>query len=348
MLLKWYHQNKRDLPWRHTHDPYAIWVSEIMLQQTRVETVKDFYRRFLERLPDVEALATAPEADVLKLWEGLGYYSRARNMQKAAKLIVTECRGAFPNHYAELCTLPGIGVYTAGAIASIAFGEAVPAIDGNVKRVASRLLGIREDIDSLSAQKLVFETLSASVPMNDAGSFNQAMMELGATLCTPRSPSCLLCPLNGQCDAFEEGDQECLPIHIKKNPAKEVDISVGILTWQGTVLLFRRSERLLHGLYVFYLLEQESDPARTREALLTEGLNVAFVADLGEASHIFTHRVWKMRLFQYKLLTRPSDIWLKEHDAVLADECVIAELALPTAMKSAKKAALEILTKGKG
>ena len=348
MLLKWYHQNKRDLPWRRTHDPYAIWVSEIMLQQTRVETVKEFYRRFLERLPNVQALAAAPEADVLKLWEGLGYYSRARNMQKAARLIVNEHGGVFPNRYVQLYELPGIGAYTAGAIASIAFSEAVPAIDGNVKRVASRLFGIREDIDSSTSQKLVSTTLSAAVPDDDAGSFNQAMMELGATLCSPRTPICMLCPLKEQCDAFLEGDQESLPIHEKKSPAKAVDVAVGILTWEGKALLFRRSERLLHGLYVFYLREQESEPQCTQEALREEGLNVAFKADLGEANHIFTHRVWKMRLFYYQLLEQPSNAWLQEHDAVLADEKVISELALPTAMKAAKKTTLKILAKEKG
>ena len=348
LLLKWYQQNKRDLPWRQTYDPYAIWVSEIMLQQTRVETVKDFYRRFLENFPDVETLATATEADVLKLWEGLGYYSRARNMQKAAKLMVTEYQGAFPSHYSELCALPGIGAYTAGAIASIAFGEAVPAIDGNVKRVSSRLFGIRENIDSPASQKIIVTNLMESLPENDAANFNQAMMELGDTICTPRAPSCEQCPLDRDCDAFEEGDQESLPVHEKKSPAKEIDISVSILTWQKNVLLFHRSERLLHGLYVFYLLEQESDPVRIREALHQEGINATFVTNAGEASHIFTHRIWRMKLYHYRLLEKPSDIWLQAHDAVLADEFAIAKLALPTAMKAAKKIALEILTKNKG
>ena len=342
-LLQWYQYSKRDLPWRNTRDPYFIWISEIMLQQTRVETVIAYYQRFTSRFPDIFALAAAPEAEVLKLWEGLGYYSRARNLHKAAKIVVSEYGGAVPMTAQTLRLLPGVGAYTAGAIASIAYGEPAPAVDGNVKRVMARLLGIREDINSKANQQAVHETLTAALTTCDAGTFNQAMMELGATLCSPRSPKCDLCPVAALCDALAQDDQESLPIMEPKNPPVVINVGVALLTYADQVLLLRRDQRLLQGLYVFYLIEDETRPQQIIDALSQEGLHATFERELGEAKHIFTHRIWLMKLMHFTLPAPPSDQWLTGHDAVMANALQLNELPLPTAMKAAKKAAEQLL-----
>ena len=314
-----------------------------MLQQTRVETVIDYYRRFISVFPTAEALAAAPEADVLKLWEGLGYYSRARNLQKAARIIVEQHEGSFPQEYEAIRRLPGIGPYTAGAIASIAFGEPVLAIDGNVKRVASRLLGIRENIDLPSSQAQIAGALLRAQHTCAPGEFNQALMELGATICTPRSPRCDHCPIAYACDAYAENDPEQLPVRTPKAPPRIARLAVCIFTLNGRALLFKRQERLLHGLYVFGLYENADDAAYVRAQIRADGLDVVFSADLGEAEHVFTHLVWRMRLYHYTLNQKPDENWMREHQAQLADEAGIAALPLPTAMKAAKQAAVAIL-----
>lgn len=342
-LLDWYRLNRRDLPWRETRDPYAIWVSEIMLQQTRVETVVDYYRRFLLRFPDAAALAAAPEEEVLKLWEGLGYYSRARNLQKAAKVLTQSYGGTLPPDYDALLRLPGVGAYTAGAIASIAYGEPRPAVDGNVKRVFARLAGERESIDRPDVQERIRQGVTAAIPRHDPGAFNQALMELGATLCSPRMPRCDNCPVNADCDAYREGDAESLPVHEKKQPGREVDVAVCLLTCKGKVLVFRRQERLLHGLYVFWLSEGETDPAVLERLLKAEGLAATCRGPAGEATHVFTHRVWKMKLFRFELDAMPGERWLIERQAIPADAETLAKLPLPTAMKAAKETARKLL-----
>ncbi|MCE5343310.1 MAG: A/G-specific adenine glycosylase [Eubacteriales bacterium] len=345
-LMRWYRQNKRALPWRETSDPYAIWVSEIMLQQTRVEAVKEYYRRFLVRFPDVATLATAPEEDVLKLWEGLGYYSRARNLRKAALVAVEHYGGHLPGCYEELLRLPGIGEYTAGAIVSIAYGEAKPAVDGNVKRVIARLTGERESIDRPDVQKRLWGKVRDAIPKSDPGSFNQALMELGATLCTPRAPKCDACPLQADCDAYREGDMESLPVHEKKRPSRIVDVAVCLLNCGGKVYLFRRRERLLHGLYVFWLAQGVTAPGAIERLLGEEGIHVTYRGELGEATHVFTHLIWKMKLFHFALEAVPPENWLTENQAVLADAQALHSLPLPTAMKAAKAAALELMEIG--
>lgn len=342
-LLKWYESNKRDLPWRMTKDPYAIWISEIMLQQTRVETVKAYYLRFLSRFPDAASLAAAPEDEVLKLWEGLGYYSRARNLQKAAKQMVLQYSGTLPGTYRELLALPGIGAYTAGAVASIAYGEAIPAVDGNVKRVASRLFGIRENVDRPDIISDIHERLQKAIPANKASDFTQAMMELGATLCTPRTPKCHRCPLAQRCDACLEGDQENLPVHEKKMPPLELDMAVCIMTYREKVILFRRNERLLHGLYVFALLEKESEPERAQEQLVEDGWPALYRKSLGEAKHVFTHRVWNMKIYHFELTDQPTEERLKTRQAFLVNSSELESLPMPTAMKTARRMALAVV-----
>ena len=339
LLLKWYDRVKRDLPWRRTQDPYCIWLSEIMLQQTRVETVKGYYARFLEWFPTVADLANAPQQQVLKAWEGLGYYSRARNLQKAAQQIMNLHGGVFPSTYEDILALPGVGPYTAGAIGSIAFGLCQPAVDGNVYRVASRFFGIREDVGVPRVQKEIQKLVKDSIPADRPGDYNQALMELGATHCCPGTPACDLCPWNEQCDACLEGDADVLPVHEKKKPPKQVDVAVCLLTHQGRIYVTRREERMLNGLYVFHLIEEETMPERVGEMLAESGFACHFVADLGEAKHVFTHRVWNMRILHFALDAVPPG-------AQMADPEQFEQLPFPTAIKAAVAEARKLLAKG--
>lgn len=342
-LIRWYETEKRDLPWRRTRDPYAVWISEIMLQQTRVEAVIAYYRRFVAAFPTVRALAEAPEQAVLKAWEGLGYYSRARNLHRAAKFVSGPMAGQFPATYTELRKLPGIGDYTAGAVASIAFGEATPAIDGNVKRVASRLFGIRENVNRPAVLRELRDTLANAIPDGQASSFNQALMELGATICIPRAPRCEGCPVRPYCDAYAAGDAETLPVMEPKKPPTAVDVAVCLMTIHDAILLFKRKERLLHNLFVFGLAQGCADAQSAQDYWQEHGLSLRFAADLGEARHVFTHRIWEMRLLHFELLEQPDAAFLREFDALLATPAQLKALPLPTAMKAAKQAALTIL-----
>ena len=342
-VTKWYQAVKRDLPWRNTRDPYRIWISEIMLQQTRVETVKAYYHRFLERFPTVQALACAPEQDVLKCWEGLGYYSRARNMQKAAVMVTTMLGGHFPQNAAALRKLPGIGEYTAGAVASIAYGEAIPAIDGNVKRVGARLFGIRTPIDAKESRTVLYSKIAAMLQMAEPGDLNQALMELGATLCTPRMPKCEACPLALLCDANAEGDADMLPVLQSKASPKAVDMAVCLITYGREILLLRRTERLLQGLYTFYLIEGETVENRITDALRDVGIQATYQGILGEARHIFTHRVWHMTMHHLVMAQPPNAAWLETNLALMATGVQVQALPIPTAMKAAKSAAITLL-----
>ncbi|MDX2150092.1 MAG: A/G-specific adenine glycosylase [Bryobacteraceae bacterium] len=248
-LLDWYRAVRRPLPWRETRDPYRVWLSEIMLQQTRVAAALPYYQRFLERFPTVEALAAAPEEKLLKAWEGLGYYTRARNMQKAAKKIVAA--GAFPNTYEGIWDLPGIGAYTAAAIASVVFGLRHAVLDGNVMRVVSRLTNDAGDIRNLATRARLQSEADALLNPQEPADHNQAMMELGATLCLPKSPQCLLCPVSAHCRAFQEGTQNELPI--KSRPREKVvrERVLYLVRRNGSVLLWQRpqSERLMPGFW---------------------------------------------------------------------------------------------------
>ena len=250
-LLSWYDENARRLPWRETRDPYRIWISEIMLQQTRVEAVKRYYERFLARLPDVAALAACSEAELFKLWEGLGYYSRARNLQRAAKSIMSLHGGEFPRDFEEIRALSGVGDYTAGAIASFAFDLPYPAVDGNVLRVSARVLGYGEDILSPKAKKELTAAVWEAQPKNDAACFNQAMIELGAVVCLPNGvPKCDACPLADRCVAHREGREGELPVRKKPNARKVQHRTVLILREGDRVALRRRpATGLLAGLF---------------------------------------------------------------------------------------------------
>ncbi len=292
-LVRWYRANQRDLPWRRTKDPYHIWVSEIMLQQTRVDTVIPYYQRFLEKFPSIAALAEAPEAELLKAWEGLGYYSRVRNMQIAARTIQEAYGGKMPNTREEISKLRGIGPYTAGAILSIAFGLPEPAVDGNVLRVMSRFFLLYDDIAKASTRVKVEQMLYGIIPEDAAGEFNQGMMDLGATICTPRSPNCAVCPVAGHCAANLAGAAEELPVKSKaKKPRPEeraAYIIEGTGKRQGKIMLRRRpSEGLLARMWE---LPNELLPFEAQEQF---GLSERFYM---EAEHIFSHIRWKLRVY---------------------------------------------------
>jgi A/G-specific adenine glycosylase len=290
-LLAFYDARGRDLPWRYTRDPYAIWISEIMAQQTRVDTVIPYYDRWLRRFPDVHALASADVDDVLKEWEGLGYYSRARNLHSAARVVCDRHAGVLPDSYAALRELPGVGDYTAGAVASIAYGASEPAVDGNVRRVLCRLL----DVPDLSPAKLR-SAAAGLVPAERPGEFNQALMELGSTVCTPRAPRCHDCPLAAHCRARAAGTQLQRPRAKPKKQIPTIDVAVAILRRSGDhVLLQRRPDGgLLGGMWAFPAREvnEGADPEDTAHALARDvtGRTPHLVRHAGDVPHVFSHR----------------------------------------------------------
>lgn len=249
-LLRWYRLHRRDMPWRRTSDVYAVWVSEIMLQQTRVETVIPYYLAFMRRFPTVEVLAKADEQAVLKAWEGLGYYRRARHLHAAAGAVVRRLGGHVPTRAADLLALPGIGAYTAAAIASICGGEAVPVLDGNVARVVARFLCLRVDVATTAARKAMLKFLAAHIPPRHPGDFNQALMELGATVCKPSVPDCVTCPLRGACTGLEQGLVSELPVQVRPRATPRLTVAAGLLIRQNRVLLVQREAgKLLGGLW---------------------------------------------------------------------------------------------------
>ena len=295
-LTDWYHANRRDLPWRNTTDPYRIWVSEIMLQQTRVETVIPYYLRFLETLPDIPSLADAQEDVLLKLWEGLGYYSRVRNMQKAARILRDSYGGRMPADYDVILSLPGIGSYTAGAIASFAYGISRPAVDGNVLRVYARLTGYEEDITLAKTKTHVEHELEQIIPKDEPGDFNQALIELGALICTPGvSPKCEICLLYEYCTARAENRQGELPVR-KSLPPRRIE--------KRTILLFKDEEKLgirkrpegglLSGLYEPVNLAGHLNRNQVAEYAQEIGLSAIRIQKLVPAKHIFSHVEWHM------------------------------------------------------
>lgn len=296
LLLRWYDGCARVLPWREQPTPYRVWVSEIMLQQTRVEAVKPYYERFLDQLPTVKALAEAPEEQLLKLWEGLGYYNRVRNLQKGARQVMARFGGELPASFEELRSLPGIGEYTAGAIASIAFGIPVPAVDGNVLRVVSRLLARREDILDAKVKKRVEAEISAIIPKDRAGDFNQSLMELGAMVCLPNgAPSCGECPLSKLCLAHKAGIEEELPVKKPKKPRKVEERTVFLLSCKGRLALSRRPEKgLLAGMWELPGVPGTLPEEEAGAALKDWGVQAGKPEKLPAAKHIFTHVEWRM------------------------------------------------------
>ena len=293
-LLTWYETNARSLPWRERCDPYGVWVSEIMLQQTRVETVIPYYQRWMERFPTLESLAGATQQEVLATWEGLGYYSRARNLQRAAQIVMSEHGGKLPGDVRALRKLPGIGRYSAAAIASIAFGLDEPALDGNIRRVLARLFDVSEDARSPQGERKLWELAAANLPPGRAGDYNQALMELGALICTPRAPDCSGCPLTDHCQAYRLGVQEQRPVLHPKPATPHYQVTAAIISRDGHVLIARRPENgLLGGLWEVPGGKQQDGedlPACLRREIKEELNAEISVGELfGVYQHAFTH-----------------------------------------------------------
>lgn len=327
-LLPWYKQNARRLPWRQDTEPYHIWLSEIMLQQTRVEAVRAYYLRFLEQLPDIHALAAAPASRLLKLWEGLGYYNRARNLQKAARVIETQYGGRFPGRYEEIRALPGIGPYTAGAIASICFGLPCPAVDGNVMRIITRMTENDAPIDRMQTKTEIAAQLEKVYPKNDCGQFTQALMELGATVCTPKSPKCTACPASSFCRAYKNGTVMQYPVKQPKKEKRLEERTVFLLQCGDRYALTKRTESgLLAGLWQLPNMLGKMD---VKQALDTAGGFGAQPVELCKQMnrvHIFTHIKWQMTCYHILCAERSPDfVWATAQE-------IETTYALPTAFR---------------
>ena len=360
LVCRWFEKNGRSLPWRETSDPYRIWLSEIMLQQTRIEAVIPYYRRFLEAFPDPAALADAPDDRLMKLWEGLGYYSRAWNLKKAAQIVVRDYGGSLPPDAGLLRRLPGIGEYTAGAVASVAFGLPEPAVDGNVMRVLSRLAAVEEDVTLPAAKRIFSDALRRIYPMGrEAALFTEGLMELGEVVCPPAGePDCAVCPLRELCLARAAGEISRYPVRSPKKERRVEHLTVFLLrTGDGRTLLRRRpAEGLLGGLWEFPHLEGRivltghtgqiplcpsdqpaGEAAEPGEVLgwLLPGIEASAAADpvfLGEAKHLFTHVEWRMTgyeipLAEASLPASADEIWAKPAE-------IRGELAVPTAFRA--------------
>ncbi|MGN7478468.1 A/G-specific adenine glycosylase [Solibacillus silvestris] len=295
-LVQWFLEEHRDLPWRHTKEPYKIWVSEVMLQQTRVDTVIPYYNRFMEKYPTSESLAYAPEEELLKMWEGLGYYSRARNLQAGVKEVVEVYGGKVPDNRIDISKLKGVGPYTAGAILSIAYGKPEHAVDGNVMRVLSRVLNIDADIALPKTKKIFEDAVTKLIDHQNASAFNQGLMELGALICTPTSPKCLLCPVREYCTAFHEGDPASLPVKSKKIKVKNMEYDVyAVRDQEGRFLMEKRPEEgLLANMWQFVMIERSLN----EDSIFKLGkqyhvkINKQSAEPILSFKHVFSHLKW--------------------------------------------------------
>jgi A/G-specific adenine glycosylase len=327
-LLGWYRRSHRDLPWRRDHDPYCVWVSEVMLQQTQVATVIPYYERFLERFPGVEALARAPLDDVLKRWEGLGYYARARNLHRAAQVVIERHGGRVPADPVAFASLPGVGTYMTSAVQSIAFGAPLAVVDGNVKRVMARLFAIPHSVDRSAGLRAVLQHAEELLDRADPGSHNQAVMELGAMVCRPVNPACAQCPLNDSCAAYAAGDPQAYPVRDARREVPRERIAVGVVSDGDRVLITRRAEKgMLGGLWEFpggkvRRGEKPADACR-REIREEVGLQVDVRERIARVQHAYTHLAVDIDVFRCRyrggdvVLDGPTDhrwITLEETD----------------------------------
>lgn len=330
LLLQWYDSTRRILPWREEPKPYYVWLSEIMLQQTRVETVKPYFARFIQELPTIEALANAPEEQILKLWEGLGYYSRVRNLQKAARVVMEQYGGQLPKNPKELQKLPGIGSYTAGAIASIAFGAMEPAVDGNVLRVISRVTASRADILAPACKKAMEKEIRLILPADRAGDFNQSLMELGAMVCLGNGePKCLCCPLQTVCEGYRQGIAGELPVKTQKKARRQEEKTVLLLHCKDKFAIHKRPKKgLLSGLWEIPTLEGHYSQEEVCSWLTEQKARIQSIRPLPDSKHIFTHVEWHMKAFWVELLD-PIPLFLWEEALQIQKE-----YTLPSAFKA--------------
>ena len=300
-ICQWYRACGRDLPWRRTKDPYAIWISEIMLQQTQVETVRPYYERFTDTFPDVQSLALAPADQVYKLWEGLGYYRRASHLMEAAAVLMADYGGQFPDTYEEILKLKGIGVYTASAIASIAFNIPKGVIDGNTLRIISRVLDYQENIAKDATKKLYQQIMDIWISSEDPSDFNQGMMDLGAMICTPKNPDCASCPVRDFCRANVHGTQKLLPVNIKNKNKEDIYLITALLRYKDKYFLIKNQEGLLADMYGLVQYEVESPLSFEEEFYKKYHTGVRLLEYEKEFCHIFSHRVWHMSVYDGEL-----------------------------------------------
>ncbi len=313
-LLNWYNIHKRILPWRDHPDPYAVWVSEIMLQQTRVETVIPYFEKWMKLFPNIKKLAKADEQDVLNAWEGLGYYSRARNLHKAAKIVAEKFNGELPRNLEDLQSLPGIGKYTVGAIASMAFGIDEATLDGNLRRVFSRLFDVKEFADSPAGEKILWGFARENLPKGKAGDYNQALMDVGATICLPKNPRCLLCPLMEICEARKNGTQELRPVLKPKKESPHYVQVAAVIIKNGKVLLSQRpADGLLGNMWEFPNARVEADPAKelVKSLKAQTKIQVKKKEALGIVTHAYTHFKVTEYVFICDAVSIPKDKNLK-------------------------------------
>ena len=328
-LLAWYPEHARDLPWRRDREPYHVWLSEIMLQQTRVEAVKGYYQRFLQALPDIAALADAPEEQLLKLWEGLGYYNRVRNLQKAARQIREEHGGVFPGTYDQIRQLSGIGPYTAGAIASICFESPTSAVDGNVLRVMARVQDDHSCVDLPKVKQRITEQLEAVYPAGRCGMLTQALMELGATVCVPNGqPRCGICPVREVCRAYAQQTIQQLPVRAEKKKRRIEHRTVFVFLCRNTAAVRKREEQgLLAGLWEFPNLDRACTPEEAIAWGEQMGVRPAALLQSQERTHIFTHIEWHMTCYYFRCM-HPAEPFVWADAAALKEQ-----YSLPTAFR---------------
>jgi len=320
-LLAWFEENARELPWRSDLSPYRTWISEVMLQQTQVETVLPYFENWMTRFPDVESLAAADEQEVLSLWEGLGYYSRARNLYQAANRVVAELGGKIPTTLDALQDLPGIGPYTAAAIASIAFNVDAATVDGNVRRVLARIFDVKEPARSTEGAKLLWLLAETHLPKGKASAYNQALMDLGATICTPKGPRCEMCPIAQHCLAFKRGVQEERPVKLPRKKVPHLTVTAAVIQKDGRVLLAKRpAHGLLGGLWEFpggTLEETDGDLALCLKREIAEelGIDVHIQAPFGRYQHAYTH--FRITLYAFLCRIGPNEVPQSlEHDGI--------------------------------
>lgn len=344
-LVSWFLEEQRELPWRENKDPYRVWVSEIMLQQTRVDTVIPYFNRFIEWFPTLEDFANADEEKILKAWEGLGYYSRVRNLHSAVQEVKASYNGIVPDDPEEISKLKGVGPYTAGAILSIAYGKPEPAVDGNVMRVLSRILMIYEDIAKPKTRKTFEAAVRKLIDHEHTSAFNQALMELGALICTPGKPACLLCPVQSHCLAFEAGVQSELPVKIQKKKTRDVPIVAAVLTNEkGEFLIHKRaSEGLLANLWEYPNFENHTSLLHKREFFESRfkemyGVKPEITESLVRIEHVFSHLVWKVDTYIGVVKEDIGEEVLKEQQLKWVSEAEMEELAFPVSHQKMMKA----------
>lgn len=331
-LTEWYKKEARELPWRSDPSPYKVWISEIMLQQTRVDTVIPYFLRFINEIQTVQALSQIEEEKLLKLWQGLGYYNRALNLKKAAQIIAEKFGGSIPDDMRDLMSLPGIGVYTAGAISSIAFGKAVPAVDGNVLRIIARITASSEDIGNPKIKKQFEPVVTELLPAENTGDFNQALMDLGATICLPNGePKCMICPVNGCCEAYRKGLTSEIPVISDKKARKILKKTVFLITYKGKAALRKRDENgLLPNLWEFPNVEGHLTGEQCDQVLIRWGIEASKITELPPSKHIFTHLEWHMKGYFVRvseLRDSPEFVWANKDE-------IKSRYSIPTAFKS--------------